>query len=92
MTVKSLDEYEKQNIANYFCFNQHSISELAVMYGKSRRTIIRTLEEMGVDPGVKHRVKKEQEPASAVPVPRPLLWNRFLKWVGFSPRSSEHRA
>jgi hypothetical protein len=58
MTVKCLSEAAKQNIAAGFSLHIYTINQLANMYVRSRRTIIRVLEEKGIDPGVKHRVKK----------------------------------
>lgn len=61
MTVKCLSEGAKHHIASSFSYHVYTINQLAIMYGRSRRTIIRVLEEQGVDPGVKHRVKKPIE-------------------------------
>lgn len=64
MTVKSLNEYQKNNLARLFVEQKTSLNELAAYCGRSRRTVIRVLEELGIDPGVRHR-----KPKIVVPVP-----------------------
>lgn len=58
MTVKSIPQFRKNAIVECFVNKHHTINELAAIYQRHRRTIIRVLEEAGVDPGIKHRVKK----------------------------------
>lgn len=55
MTVRSLSTPAKLVIAQAFTQRNRTINELAAFYGKSRRTIIRALEEQGIDPGIKKR-------------------------------------
>ena len=69
MTVKSLSEDQKDRIVAFFTYRttiysqpkSAVINEMAILYERHRRTIIRALEERGVDPGVKTRIKKEPE-------------------------------
>ncbi len=60
MTVKCLSDAAKAHIVNEYLFNptSHTINRMVLYWGHSRRTIIRVLEEKGIDPGVKRRVKK----------------------------------
>lgn len=55
MTVKCLSDYNKATIRSDFVHNGSTLESLALEHGRSRRTIIRTLEEAGIDPGVKKR-------------------------------------
>lgn len=58
MTVKCLTDDEKSVIAQRFSNKTHSIDEMAVIYQRSRRTIIRVLEDAGIDPGIRRRQAK----------------------------------
>lgn len=58
MTVICLSDNEKADIAYLFVQLKAPATELAEQYAVSRRTIIRALEEQGIDPGVKHRTPK----------------------------------
>ena len=58
MTVKSLSSMDKMYIIDAFLAKTKTLNELALIYSRSRRTIIRAIEEHGFDPGVKHRVPK----------------------------------
>lgn len=73
MTVKSLSETQKDYIVSTFLNQVHSINDLATMYKRHRRTIIRALEERGVDPGVKHRTPK---PRAVIPQPNMVIRTR----------------
>jgi len=59
MTVKCLSPLDKAYIADAFTAKTQDLNELALTFGRSRRTIIRVLEEYKVDTGVKPRVPKE---------------------------------
>lgn len=56
MTVKCLHVRDKVYIVNSFISGTITINDLADSFLRSRRTIIRVLEEYGVDPGVKRRI------------------------------------
>lgn len=62
MTVKCLNDLEKVIIAGLYVDHGRSIDSLATEYKRSRRTIIRTLEEQGVNPGIKRRNRKSKAP------------------------------
>lgn len=55
MTVKCIKPLDKTYIVHSFVHENTSINTLANLYGRSRRTIIRVLEENGVEPGIKRR-------------------------------------
>jgi len=62
MTVKCLLDFEKTAICRSFQ-QEVPISDLAPYWGVSRRTIIRVLEEAGIDPKIHRRNrKKTKEP------------------------------
>lgn len=48
MPVKCLEPFEKTSIAHQYLLNNQSISALSYEYRRSRRTIIRVLEERGI--------------------------------------------
>ncbi len=58
MTVKCLNDNAKAVIVELFVSQRYTLNDLVRLYGKSRRTVIRVLEDAGVDPGVKHRPPK----------------------------------
>lgn len=58
MTVKCIADIDKADIVFLFSNGSQGINKLALIYGRSRRTIIRVLEEQDIDPGVKHRKPK----------------------------------
>jgi hypothetical protein len=60
MTVKCLKEHQKNIICLTFG-NPNQINDLADHWGVSRRTIIRVLEEQGIDPMIKRRPRKAKE-------------------------------
>ena len=93
MTVKSLSEDQKDHIVASFTTRtwlhgqskSSAINELAILYDRHRRTIIRALEERKVDPGVKHRTKKE--PAQQIQLPMVIRtktpwYRRFFQSMG----------
>lgn len=63
MTVKCLHETYKRAVVTLFVDHKYPIGDLARIYEVSRRTIIRVLEDAGVDPGIKRRVRKPKFPA-----------------------------
>lgn len=86
MTVRSLNYGEILSIAYAFKHEKTSITELATHYQRSRRTIIRALEDQGVDPGIKRR-KPVAKPVPVV-LPKPIptktpWWKRFFQNMGF---------
>ena len=58
MTVKCLLKATQQTICERFEAKTDTINQLADLYGRSRRTIIRVLEDHGIDAGVKPRNKQ----------------------------------
>lgn len=94
MTVKSLSPTAKDQITNLFLQKAMTLTQLAHFYDRSRRTIIRALEERGVDPGVKTRKKRAPvQPIQIFPFPivlpttpistksKPRWDYRVLDWV-----------
>jgi hypothetical protein len=86
MTVKCLSTTEKQTIVFQRQVLGAALTDLAFEWQHSRRTIIRVLEEAGVDPGVKHR-KPKASPVPAVNIPpkpiptRTSRWKRVYDWI-----------
>lgn len=60
MTVKKLAPTEQQMLVLQFQDDGRSINYLAGYYQCSRRTVIRVLEDAGVDPGIQRRKSKKQ--------------------------------
>jgi len=63
MTVKCLAPAQQHAIVTAFVEFRVPIDTLAIDYGKSRRTIIRVLEDHCVDPGIRRR------PGAKKPIP-----------------------
>lgn len=83
MTVKSLTPAQKQAIGDAFRTKEFTLSELCGLYSRSRRTLIRTLEEMGCDPGIKkRRGRKSKYVTLAVTIPVKTPWWRRLLGLG----------
>lgn len=61
MTVKCLNEVDQAYICDAYLSKTQTVTELAITYNRSRRTIIRVLEDAGYDP-VKHRTPKVDIP------------------------------
>jgi hypothetical protein len=86
MTVKSLTYRQKQDIADAFIFKRQTIDELVVKYERSRRTIIRVLDETGCQTGLRTRTRKPKPapvptPPVAIPTKTPW-WKRWLRTMG----------
>ncbi len=62
MTVKCLLDFEKTAICRSFQ-QEVPISDLTAYWGVSRRTIIRVLEEAGIDPKIHRRNRKRSAAA-----------------------------
>jgi hypothetical protein len=75
MTVKCLNELQKEVLVNSFQHHHQCIDSLAIFYDCSRRTVIRVLEEKGIDPGIKRRASKPRKP-----VPGPVVTPTKLPW------------
>ena len=75
MTVKSLTDEQKIAVARSFSFGV-SITILAEQHQKSRRTIIRTLEELGINPGIKKRQRLPKPTALPTMIPTKTPWWR----------------
>lgn len=69
MPVRMFNAGAKEAIVNQF-HTGSSINYLALTWGSSRRTIIRVLEEAGVDPGIKriHRTKSANQVHGLIPI------------------------
>ena len=79
MTVKSLTDVEKSGVA--FCYAMgRTIDDLAFEYKRSRRTIIRVLEELGYAPVTKRRSRKLKPVAVVIPAKTPW-WKPFIVWA-----------
>lgn len=82
MTVKCLNELDKSVIAAEFLNDHYTIETLATHFDVSRRTIVRVLEERGVDPGIRRRPgrksKKQPAPAGPVVIPTRTPWYRRI--------------
>jgi hypothetical protein len=82
MTVKSLSEEAKTEIARRYTTGPYTVSELVYAYNRSRRTIIRVLEEQGFTHVTIPRKAKEAPLPAPVPVYEPEetqspWWNRM---------------
>ena len=81
MTVRSLNDEQKASVA--FAFSHGvSITVLAEQHKKSRRTIIRALEDMGIEPGIKRRrrLPKPTPLPTVIPTKTPW-WTRVVEKV-----------
>ena len=58
MTVKCLTTPTKLSVVEMFNNKTHTIEDLVYLTGKSRRTVIRVLEDAGVDPKIHRRNRK----------------------------------
>ena len=72
MTVKCLTEGQQRTLVDLFTHSGTPIEELVVYYDRSRRTIIRVLEDHGVDPKIHRRPgrsKPKAMPTEQAPLP-----------------------
>lgn len=76
MTVRCLDQSAKNAIVHAFtATHMKDLNDIASCFGVSRRTIVRVLEEAGVDPGIRRRKSKEvQENDVQFPLPLGEPW------------------
>ena len=96
MTVKCLKEVDQAYIVDCFTAKTATINELATMFGRSRRTIIRVLEEHSIDPGIiprgprgpykpRNQVQEEfQFPNHRVIPTRAPWYRRVLRFIGIN--------
>jgi hypothetical protein len=82
MTVKSLSPVQKAEIAVSYSYGKYTVNELATIYDRSSRTIIRALEEQGIKDVVKKR--KPKVPVT-IPTKTPW-WKRVTKWFSGEAR------
>ncbi len=66
MPVKCLNATEKADIGNKYLFFGNTVSSLSYEYKRSRRTIIRVLEERGITPPVRRHPKESKKAEQAV--------------------------
>lgn len=102
MTVKCIDEHTQLQVCHMFRHENSTITDLSYEFKVSRRTIIRVLEQHGIDPQIKSRnASGTADPAQIPPqlpmvlcLPRPIPtktpWYRRIKnWLfGLYPFSS----
>ena len=76
MTVKCISMHEQCYIVDAFLAKTQTLNQLAHNFGVSRRTLIRVLEDAGVNPGVKHRFPQPKTvdipltfPTEQLPIP-----------------------
>ena len=69
MAVKCLSGVDKNSIVYQFTQLNQSIASLSYEYKKSRRTIIRVLEEYGIDAGTKRRSVTQNSPETTAQKP-----------------------
>lgn len=74
MTVKCLNSFEQEYIVASFVSKELTIDELALKYSRSRRTIIRVIQDQSIDPGIKTRAKKVVKVPVVIPTKTP--WYR----------------
>jgi hypothetical protein len=82
MTVKSLTDIEKAQIDDLYTQGVYTIPELALIYNRSRRTVIRALEEQGA-----YTIKKRAPKPKPVPVVIPTKtpwWKRVIDGFRFT--------
>ena len=89
MTVKCINELQKEVLASSFANKQLTLEDLMATTGRSRRTIMRMLEEAGVAPAVRKRKAKEntasQTDTQGVYFPKKLNWfDRFIQSIARS--------
>ena len=68
MPVKCLGPNEKDYILENFHAKTYTINSLAYIFKVSRRTIIRVLEEGGIDPGIRRRKPASPEQTKLDPL------------------------
>ena len=75
MTVKCLTNTQKSHIVQDFRDGFYDIPSLCYQYEISRRTIIRVLEEAGVDPKIRRRARKQVPLANLelADIPQPTI-------------------
>lgn len=78
MTVKSLTLNQKKMIAEDHVLGFATIDQQVVLWNRSRRTIIRVLEEAGCTDVVKRRVKRAT--TMTIPTKTPW-WKKVFEWV-----------
>ena len=83
MTVKCLNTLQQECIVTSFVNKTHNIDALARTFGRSRRTIIRVLEDAGIDPGIRRRMPKPTPLPQVIPTRRPW-YRRILGVVGIA--------
>jgi transposase len=79
MTVKCLNSLEKTLIVDSFLAGYQSIDEMATMYNRSRRTIIRVLEEQDVDPKIRRRNPPQPDRQQKLAL-KPVVINTKTPW------------
>lgn len=79
MTVKKLTQEQKDSICGYVRSGIYEYNTMATAFGVSRRTIIRAVEEAGLDPKI-HRRKKSVEVPQAPQQEIEFLKEPKLNW------------
>ena len=66
MSFKHLTSEQKEDITVLFVYQDYSLNALARDYNCHRSTIVRTLEDKGINPGIRRR------PVKVTPIPAPV--------------------
>lgn len=79
MTVKKLTQEQKDSICGYVRSGIYEYNTMATAFGVSRRTIIRAVEEAGLDPKI-HRRKKSPEPLTVEQQQLEFMQEKEINW------------
>ena len=82
MTVRSLTDVQKAQVDALYTQGVYTIPELAIIYQRSRRTIIRTLNEQGAYT-IKRRAPKPKPVPVVIPTKTPW-WKRLFANMKFT--------
>lgn len=84
MTVRCLPTNDQLLVCHRFQHENADITDLSYEFKVSRRTIIRVLEEAGIDPQIRRRTKKALEPVQSsldLAPPKQPWYRRLAAWL-----------